>query len=103
MEKSLVFYRDKLGFEVTFEWDKPINYAVIKAGDAVSIHLMKANKDYRRNSEHTALYIFVHNVDAIYELYKIKDVRIVNEIGNRDYGMRDFDIEDPDGHLDCIW
>ena len=102
IEKSIEFYRDKLGFDVTFEWGEPVQYAVLKSGD-VSVHLVvKDDPKYQPSSVHTALYVFVHDVDEVYEELKANGASITNEIADRDYGMRDFDITDPDGFQLCF-
>ena len=99
---SIDFYRDKLGFDVTFEWGEPVQYAVLKRG-GVSVHLVsKDDPKYQSSSVHTALYVFVHDVDEVYEELKAKGAAITNEIADRDYGMRDFDITDPDGFQLCF-
>ena len=36
----------------------------------------------------------MHDVDKAYHRYKNLDINISNDIGNRDYEMRDFDILD---------
>lgn len=92
------YYRDKLGFEITFLWNDPPDYAVLKAGEGVSIHLSKSNTG-PSNTGHIAVYIFAHNVDALYQAYQERSVSIHTPIGDRDYGMRDFDIKDPNGYL----
>ncbi len=97
MERSLVFYRDQLGFEVTFAWEDPVSYAVLKRDD-ISIHLSLSDGTVT-TSGHTALYIFPYDVDAVYSELKAKGVSFLTDIGDRDYGMRDFDIKDPDGHI----
>lgn len=32
VSKSIVFYQDKLGIELTFSWNNPVDYAVVKRG-----------------------------------------------------------------------
>ena len=99
VEASAHFYRDKLGFDITFTWETPVSYAVVNRDDAVGIHLVKKEGAFQPSSEHCALFIFVHNVDEVYHEYVDKGVFIHQEIGNRDYGMRDFDIRDPNGFI----
>src|SRR3972149_4833285 len=41
--------------------------------------------------------IVVDDVDALYRLAREGGVAIAGEIADRDYGLRDFIIEDPDG------
>ena len=95
---SIDFYVKKLGFDLTFKWEDPITYAVVKSGE-IGIHLALRSDSYQVNREHVHLAIFVHDVDALYEQCLTKGVVIHHEIGDRDYGMRDFDILDPDGFI----
>ena len=60
MKKSLNFYQDKLGFELTFTWNDPIDYAVLKRG-GVNIHLTLTHDDLKPSQVHRSLYIFVHD------------------------------------------
>ena len=94
---SAEFYRDKLGFEITFLWNEPADYAVLKAGESVSVHLTKGEKSDK--GDHTAIYIFVHDVDALYQTYLERGIVIHTPIKDQEYGMRDFDIKDPNGYI----
>lgn len=98
LQKSIDFYTDKLGFEKTFEWGEPVYYAVVKRG-GVGIHLTKRSDGIRPSKYHRALYVFVNDIDKVYEELRSQDIRIVNDIEDRDYKMKDFDIEDPDGFI----
>ena len=98
---SLDFYIKDLGFHLTFSWGEPVDYAVLKRG-AVSIHLTKRQDEQEPSPTHTALYIFVHDVDVVYEELLARNTVIINPIGDRDYGMRDFDVQDPEGHVITI-
>lgn len=93
------YYRDKLGFEISFLWNDPPDYAVLKAGEGVSIHLSKSSNKNKTLSVHTAVYIFVHDVDALYKAYQERGINIHTPIGDQEYGMRDFDIKDPNGYI----
>ena len=97
MEASLEFYRDTLGFEVTFTWEDPITYAVIKRGN-ISINLTLRDDMPEEYRPLAALYIYVHDVDALWADFTGKGAKVLNPIGNREYGMRDFDLEDPNGY-----
>ncbi|MEL7002164.1 MAG: glyoxalase superfamily protein [Bacteroidota bacterium] len=93
------YYRDKLGFQITFEWEDPPSYIVTKNGETVSIHFVKRDDDFKPSSRHCSLYIFVHDVDKLYKEYVKAGVNITNPISTHDYGMRDFDIIDPNGFI----
>lgn len=93
------YYRDRLGFKITFEWEDPPSYIVTKRGESVSIHFVKNDDEYKPSSKHCALYIFVEDVDQLYKEYQQSGANITNPIATRDYTMRDFDITDPNGFI----
>lgn len=89
---SAHYYRDVLGFSISFLWEDPPSYAVINREDAVSIHFTKADQQPINNN--TPMYIFVHDVDALYEEYKKSGATIIEPINDTDYKMREFVIEE---------
>ena len=95
---SLAYYRDQLGFTVEFTWNDPVDYAVLRRG-GVSIHLSRRIDAGRPSPKHAVLYAFVHDADQLYQEYRSKDVAIETPLGTRDYGMKDFDVRDPEGYL----
>jgi len=101
VSRSLAFYRDQLGFKVTFSWEDPPSYAVLKAGEHVQIHLSQRPQQAEAAAAGagTMVYIFVQDIDGLYQAYSQREVAIHTPIGDRDYGMRDFDLLDPDGNI----
>jgi len=99
VEKTAAFYRDQLGFEITFTWESPASYAVLKRDEAVGIHLVKRQDEGQPSEKHTALYIFVHDVDTVYREYLSKGVEILHELSDQEYGMREFGIRDINGYI----
>lgn len=95
---SARWYQTHLGFELTFAWEEPATYAVLKANESISIHLTKAERAIDPSSQ-TALMIFVHDVDQVYQTIVDHQLTIETPLGVRDYGMKDFDLRDPDGYL----
>ena len=91
LKKTLAYYAKNHGFEISFEWGESLECVVSKLGKNIHFHFAKNETGFSSN---TTLYIFVHDVDSIYQSISEKNVKITNEIGNRDYGMRDFDILD---------
>ncbi len=98
VQQSIRFYTESLPFELTFSWGTPVTYAVLKKG-GVSVHLSERADDQSPSKEHCAWYIFVYDLEQIYQHCLAKGVRIKNPPAERDYQMSDFDIEDPDGHI----
>ena len=93
------YYRDILGFSIAFKWEDPPSYVVVNRDEAVSIHFSKRDDNYLPSRSHVALAVFVHDVDALYEEYKKAGASITQPIGDRPWGMRDFDITDPNGFI----
>ncbi len=98
VKQTVEYYRDKLGFEVKYLWEDPPTYAVLKRQN-VGIHFSKKGDDFKPSQMHTAYYIFVYDIDGIYEELKANGVEIINEPQQRDYGIRDFDIRDINGYI----
>jgi catechol 2,3-dioxygenase-like lactoylglutathione lyase family enzyme len=93
---GLAYYRDVLGFEVTFEYGDPLYYVCL-CRDEVALHLLAANET-RRLPGHGAICIFVRDVDEVYAELSGRGARLLGRPEDRDYGMRDFDAADADGN-----
>ncbi|MBB4397612.1 VOC family protein [Bradyrhizobium sp. ERR14] len=93
---SLAYYRDVLGFEVTFEYGEPLSYACL-CREEVALHLLAAARTKRLPGQ-GGLCIFVRDVDLLYAELSGRGARPINQPEDRDYGMRDFDILDADGN-----
>ena len=92
---SAEYYRDVLGFSISFLWEDPPSYAVINREDAVGIHFTKAEEPIIRSAK---LYVFVNDVDAVYQEFSESGANIIEPIVNTDYHMREFTIEDFNGY-----
>ena len=95
---SVNYYQNELGFKLTYTWNEPMEYAVMERG-GVHIHLSSYVQSPTQPGTNATLYVFVHDIDALYEEFRSKDVNITQIIGDRVYGMRDFDVKDPDGYI----
>jgi catechol 2,3-dioxygenase-like lactoylglutathione lyase family enzyme len=93
MATALAFYRDKLGFTVSFSWDEPARYVCLCLGDA-AIHL----NSYLPPAGPSHVCIFCKGIDTFYARLVASGVNVTELIGDRAYGMRDFEVTDPDGH-----
>lgn len=89
LDRSLEFYA-RLSFEHIHRNEDV--HLVIKR-DAVVLHL--STIEGKANS---VCQIIVENIDLLYEQIRGSDIRIVYEIGDRDWGNRDFTIADPDNN-----
>jgi len=94
LARSLAYYRDKLGFRVVFSYEG--FYAGVER-DEVTIHLQSSGPN-RRQPGQGALYVFARDVDALHREFVSKGAAIIKPPQDYDYGMRDFDLDDPDGN-----
>ena len=107
VERSLTFYRDVLGFQVTATVPdaSPYLFASLQSGP-VEIFLnapepafaeYPAFKD-RAIGGTLTLYVEVHGIRSLYETLRSR-VPIVTAIEKKFYGVTEFVIQDPDGYL----
>ena len=94
--KAAEWYRDNLGFTYEFTWGEPPFYSIVQRDHGISIHFSKRDGDAEIQPRH--LYVFCHDVDAMYEELKDKDLPHLTAPNDADYGMRDFEITDPYGN-----
>jgi uncharacterized glyoxalase superfamily protein PhnB len=95
--ESMVYYRDKLGFDVAFEYGEPAFYIGLCSG-AVTLHLISAAKTPRQPG-HGAVSIFVDDVDALHADLVKRGAKVLKAPKDYDYGLRDFDVADLDGNM----
>lgn len=93
MRETISFYRNVLGFTPTLESEA---YSIMER-DGQTIHFMKAAPgvlDHVRG--HAEIYIQVQGIHALWEHVKsFKDSHRTRELFDREYGMTEFHIEDP--------
>jgi predicted enzyme related to lactoylglutathione lyase len=97
MRRSLSFFEGSLGFRCTFkvhdDLHPDIPYAIIER-DQVEIHLQLRDAAAGGSS----CYITVDDADSVWQEVQKAGVRVLRSIENSSYGMRDFNIADPDGN-----
>ena len=82
--------------EVGWDVDPPF-YVIVKRG-GVSVHLSE-REDQSTEIEPCHVYISVSDVDAVYKACVSNDLEIATEPEDQDYGIREFDLVDPNGHF----
>ena len=89
--KSTNYYQEILGFNCDYVSD---DYGCVWRDNA-AIHFAKSNEPQ------TGLRLFhwLNDVDQFYDEIKQKGAKISIEIGDRDYQLRDFGVEDINGAL----
>lgn len=89
---AIDYYVAKLGFRKEWGWGDPPTYACVSRGDA------KLNLSRSENAAPASVYIFVHNVDTLYDDYRARGVINLQPPNNYPWGMREIEVRDLDGH-----
>jgi predicted enzyme related to lactoylglutathione lyase len=98
MEETLGFYKEVLGFTARM---KSPEYAIVER-DGQTIHFMKAASEHVMECVrgHTEIYIEVSDVRSLWEHVKtFKERYRIRDLFDREYGMTEFHIGDPNGCL----
>ena len=97
MRRTLSFFEASLAFRCTFKLEDDrhpeIPYAIV-ARDHVEIHLQVREAAAGTSS----CYITVDDADSVWAEVQKAGVRVLRPIENSAYGMRDFNVADPDGN-----
>lgn len=96
--ESIEFYCFKLGFDLVNSYGNPPYYAEIRRGNAQSLMLLD-RRTTGSPTGHVSLAFYSSAIDIVYEEFLAKGVAIKETLENKAYGMREFQIEDPDGYL----
>jgi len=97
LNQSIAFYCDALGFTKEFVYGEPSYYAGVKKND-VTFHLCQSEENAQRRGM-GSVYVFCDEVDTYYGGIKAKGAVVTSPLNTYPYGMRDFQIKDPDGNL----
>jgi catechol 2,3-dioxygenase-like lactoylglutathione lyase family enzyme len=90
---AIEFYVTKLGFRLSFTWGEPPTFAGITLGE-MEIFLREATPGPNAG----AVVFTVGDADALYELHRANGVEVVEEIADREYGIRDYAVKDLYGY-----
>lgn len=93
--RSVSFY-ESLGFESHGIWGDPGAFCIVQRGDVtLGLNVNRQNTPHR-NAWWSA-YIYVSDADALHAEMKAAGAE-VSAPENREYGLREFDLIDVDGH-----
>jgi catechol 2,3-dioxygenase-like lactoylglutathione lyase family enzyme len=105
---SLAFYRDQLGFEVTFQGPEPddIFFGIVRRGGAQI--LFKAvglppvpnyTRDIKQGIARWDAFVVVPDPDALAAEFASRDVEFFTPLRDTEDGLRGFELKDVDGYL----
>jgi catechol 2,3-dioxygenase-like lactoylglutathione lyase family enzyme len=91
---TVAFYTERLGFTLAFTSGEPPTFAAVNLGK-VQMFLQKGTPDPKGCS----VYFLVGDADALYEFHRANGVDVAQEIGDREYGIRDYAVRDMNGYF----
>jgi catechol 2,3-dioxygenase-like lactoylglutathione lyase family enzyme len=105
---SLAFYRDRLGFKVTFEGPLPddIFFGIVGRGGAQILlksvgvdPVPNRTRDVKQGVMRWDAFVYVPDPDALAEEFASRNVEFVEPLKDTHDGLRGFDLKDADGYL----
>ncbi len=105
---ALAFYRDRFGFEITFQGPDPgdIFFGIVQRGGAMI--MMKAigvepvpnhTRDIKQGIARWDAYIYVPDPDALAEEFAARGVDFFLPLQDNDDNLRGFEVQDADGYV----
>jgi predicted enzyme related to lactoylglutathione lyase len=103
------FYRDKLGFDYEKFWGDPPCFVIVRR-NGISIMLKQLESSGLMPPNHALdqddfvwdAYLWVDDVDFLYQRFGKAGVKIVRPMCDQEYNMREFDILDCNGYRLCF-
>ena len=105
---ALAFYRDRLGFDITFQGPEPddIFFGIVERGAAMI--MLKAvgvepvpnyTRDVKKGWARRDAYLYVPDPDAMAAEFSSRNVEFSQPIKDDDDGLRGFELKDADGYV----
>lgn len=101
---ALSFYRDKLGFEITFQEpaDKPF-FGIVCRGSAMimlkDVGVAPLPNYKREPAARWDAYLHVPDPDTLAAEFASRDVEFSEPLKDTEDGLRGFELQDADGHV----
>jgi catechol 2,3-dioxygenase-like lactoylglutathione lyase family enzyme len=105
---ALSFYRDRLGFDVTFQGPTPddIFFGIVQRGAAMIMlkdvgvePLPNWKRDVDKGWARWDAYLYVPDPDALAAEFASRDVEFARPLKDDDDGLRGFEVRDADGYV----
>ena len=105
---SLSFYRDRLGFEITFQGPEPddIFFGIVRRGGAQILlkdigvaPVPNYTRDIGKGIARWDAFVIVPDPDALAAEFASRKVEFFEPLRDTHDGLRGFEIEDADGYL----
>ncbi len=95
VNRSIAYYQEALGFALAWRTTDG-GFAAMASGDIEVLLLVPWTRDTPPPPQ--SVYVYVEDPDSLCAEYQQAGADVVELVASRPYGMRDFVIQDPDGH-----
>jgi len=105
---ALAFYRDCLGFEITFQGPEPdqIFFGIARRGAAMIMFkdvgvepVPNCTRDVKKGIARWDAYLHVPDPDSLAAEFSLRNVEFVEPLKDTDDGLRGFELQDADGYV----
>lgn len=94
VRRSIRYYTEVLGFDAKWEWDDPPTFGGVSK-DLVELFFCKEAQGHPG----TWISVMVSDVDGLYQAASTKGAKIISAPEDKEWGMREMLIQDPDQHI----
>ena len=105
---TLEFYRDRLGFDITFQGPEPddIFFGIVRRGAAMIMFkdvgvdsLPNYTRDVKKGIARWDAYLHVSDADALATEFSSRNIEFSVPLRDTEDGMRGFELKDADGYV----
>jgi catechol 2,3-dioxygenase-like lactoylglutathione lyase family enzyme len=105
---ALAFYRDRLGFDITFQGPEPddIFFGIVQRGAAMIMFkavgvepVPNYTRDIKQGIARWDAYLNVPDPDALAAEFSSRNVKFFEPLQNTGDGLRGFELQDADGYV----
>ena len=105
---TLAFYRDRLGFEVTFEGPEPddIFFGIVQRGRAMLLFkdigvepVPNHTRDIGKGDARWDAYVYVPDPDALAAEFASRNIEFLEPLKDTHDDLRGFELKDADGYV----
>jgi catechol 2,3-dioxygenase-like lactoylglutathione lyase family enzyme len=106
--RALSFYRDRLGFDITFQGPEPddIFFGIVERGaamimlKAIGVHpVPNHTREVDKGSARWDAYVCVPDPDALAAEFSSRNVEFFEPLKDTNEGLRGFELKDVDGYV----
>jgi|SRR5690349_21168600 len=104
LQRATEYYRDRLGFKIARYDEEPDRYGSAER-DGCHVHFAHYDGAAATPHHHAVppdmfdVYFWPDDVDGLHAEFKDRGANIIQEPTNQPYGLREFRVQDPDGHI----